>query len=224
MAGRRSSYLRLRRRPLARTLRPADDAGLRAVRSWGCRDMRQWFTPLRWATASARHPRRVVAVWGVMLLVLGGDRRGPARVGDHHAGVVRQHARVQARRSADRRADRDPHPGLRDGRDPAGRRRRAAAGRRPAAGRAHPGSGAIEGQCGLDAVERRRPAADQHRSQHRAPERRDGGERDERRRLCGQGGRARRRGERGRPACAGDRPGRDRPRHQHHRRNRPPDR
>ncbi len=31
--------------------------------------MRQWFTPLRWATASARHPRRVVAVWGVMLLV-----------------------------------------------------------------------------------------------------------------------------------------------------------
>jgi putative drug exporter of the RND superfamily len=31
--------------------------------------MREWFTPVRWATASARHPRRVVAVWGIMLLV-----------------------------------------------------------------------------------------------------------------------------------------------------------
>jgi RND superfamily putative drug exporter len=33
------------------------------------KDMRQRFTPAHWATASARHPRRVVAVWGVMLLV-----------------------------------------------------------------------------------------------------------------------------------------------------------
>jgi RND superfamily putative drug exporter len=30
--------------------------------------MRQWFTPVRWATASASHPRRVVAVWAILLI------------------------------------------------------------------------------------------------------------------------------------------------------------
>ena len=32
----------------------------------------QWFTPVRWATASAAHPRRVVAVWALLLVVSAG--------------------------------------------------------------------------------------------------------------------------------------------------------